>query len=556
MQSPYRLLMAKRWWILPLLIQALPTHAQTRPDAGSVLQETRPAPDSAPPVTTPPIQAPASPRPAVPAGAGDARVNVTNFVFTGNTELSQEVLEAAVAEWSGKPLTFGELIQAVEKIEATYKAAGYFLAQAILPPQKIRDGAIEIAIAEGRLGETRLEGESRIHPDVLYQFLDRLPKGKALTLPTLERQVLLINELAGGKAALDMQAGEANGTTDIVLAQKPDEAVNGRVEVNNHGSPSTGDKRLSVNLIANSPLNLGDRLTASFLTTDINKLRSYNLRHELPVGGDGWRINTTASRAEYSLAGIAASSGFSGVADSIRVGAAYPVIRSRTANLRLQADGFRSKLVDRCNSAPTAYKTSHGISAGVASDWMDDTLGGGANKIDMTLVAGDVSDSKSVAADCTPRNSGSFQKLTIAVSRQQTITQEIGLQLQLSHQLSNKNLDSSEKLSVGGPTSLPGYGNGDKSGDEGTQAKLALRWQATNEIALTLFTDYARLKVARNPLTADSNTPRLTDAGISIDWMVGKGVTASAIIAWAGKENPVATENDKPRMWFTLGYGW
>ncbi len=535
------------------------THAQTRPDAGSVLQETRPAPDQAPAVTTPPIQAPVTPRPAIPAGTGDARVNVTNFVFTGNTELSQEVLEAAVAEWSGKPLTFGELIQAVEKIEATYKAAGFFLAQAFLPPQKIRDGAIEIAIAEGRLGETRLEGESRVHPDVLFQFLDKLPKGKALTLPILERQVLLINELAGGKAALDMQAGEAEGTTDVVLTQKPEDPTSGRVEVNNHGSPSTGDKRLSINLIANSPLNLGDRLTASFLTTDINKLRSYNLRHELPVGGDGWRINTTASRAEYSLAGSFASLGASGTADSLKLGATYPLIRSRAKNLKLGIEGDQTDLLDTTKStSKTVDKKSMGVTGTANLDWLDEHFGGGANKLDLTLRRGSMHLGVTAKSEDTNNTDGSYSKVTIAASRQQTISKEISLQLQMSHQLSNKNLDSSEKLSVGGPTSLPGYANGEASGDEGTQAKIALRWQATDDIGLTLFTNYARLTLTRNPLptVTTANSKKLTDTGISIDWLVGKGVTASAIIAWAGKEAPNPTENDKPRMWFTLGYGW
>src|SRR5665647_1144318 len=97
-------------------------------------------------------------------------------------------------------------MQAVDAVEARYKQAGYFLAQGYLPPQNIHDGAIEIAISEGRLGETRLEGESRVSPDVLYAYLDRLPKNEALVIPRLERQVLLINELAGVHASLDLQS--------------------------------------------------------------------------------------------------------------------------------------------------------------------------------------------------------------------------------------------------------------------------------------------------------------------------------------------------------------
>lgn len=40
------------------------------PDAGRILQETRPAPERRPEVTLPPIQSPAQPRAPVPSGGG------------------------------------------------------------------------------------------------------------------------------------------------------------------------------------------------------------------------------------------------------------------------------------------------------------------------------------------------------------------------------------------------------------------------------------------------------------------------------------------------------
>src|SRR5512141_1784849 len=158
---------------------AVPAFAQVPPDAGRILQETSPQPERTPAVTLPPIKAPAAPQRTAPAAGGDVRVQVTRFEFTGNSVLSTETLREAVAPWAGRSLNFGELMQAVDAVEARYRQAGYFLAQGYLPPQKIRDGAIEIAISEGRLGETRLEGESRVSPDVLYAYLDRLPENEA-----------------------------------------------------------------------------------------------------------------------------------------------------------------------------------------------------------------------------------------------------------------------------------------------------------------------------------------------------------------------------------------
>jgi hemolysin activation/secretion protein len=536
--------------------------AQAPPDAGRILQETRPSPERAPAVTIPPILAPTPPRTAVPAVSGDVRVQVTHFEFTGNSALSADILKAVVAPWAGRSLDFGELIQAVEAIEARYKQAGYFLAQAYLPPQKIKDGAIEIAISEGRMGEARLEGESRVAGDVLYRYLDRLHKGEALTLSVLERQILLINELAGGRASLDLQAGEEPGSTDIVLAQQPEALVAGRLEANNHGSPSTGEKRLSLNLNANSPLNLGERLTASALTTDTGKLASYNLRGELPVGGDGWRLSAGASRAEYSLGGAFSSLQASGQADSWRVGAAYPLIRSRATNLKFQLEADQSRLADKFRAANTETdKRSRGLTASASGDWLDEFMGGGSSRADLALRAGYLSlDPAAAALDAPPAGPGAagrFNKATFSAQRQQTVSRDLSLQVNLTWQLAGKNLDSSEKLILGGPTTLPGYATGEASGDSGTLAKLALRWQALPQLALTAFTDYGRLQLAHDPLPAvTKNHKRLSDAGLGADWLIGKGFSASAILAWAGKEVPNPADNDKPRLWFNLAYAW
>ena len=534
---------------------------QVPPDAGRILQETRPA-ERAPEVTIPPIQAPAQAPPAQPPTGGDARVQVTQFDFAGNSALSTETLRSVLASWVGRSLNFGELIQAVEAVEARYKEAGYLLAQAYLPPQKIRDGAIEIAISEGRLGEARLEGESRVDPEVLYGYLDRLPRNEPLQLSVLERQVLLINELAGGQASIDLQAGDAPGTTDVVLAQRPEPLVTGRLEANNHGLPSTGEKRYGLALNANSPFNLGERVMFNALSSENRGLTSYNLRGELPVGGDGWRLIAAASRAEYSLGGAFASLQASGTADSVRIGAAYPLIRSRASNLKVQFEGDRSKLADKFQAAGTELdKQSHGLTATLSGDWLDEFMGGGASRADLVLRSGTISlGAAAAAADAPPAGPGAaghFNKVTLAGSRQQTLTREVSLQMALTWQFSGKNLDSSEKLGVGGPATAPGYVSGEAVGNSGGYAKLGVRWQALPELALTAFADYARLRLAHDPLpTATKNEKRLSDTGVALDWLVAKGVVASGILAWAGKEAPNPADNDRPRFWFSVGYAW
>ena len=362
---------------------------QVPPDAGRILRETPPQPERVPAATLPPMLAPAPPHKAQPVAGGDARVQVTRFDFTGNSALSSETLRQAIAPWAGRSLNFGELMEAVEADEARYKQAGYFLAQGYLPPQKIRDGAIEIVISEGRLGEIRLEGESRVSPDVLYAYLDRLPRNEALVLPTLERQVLLINDLAGVHASLDLQAGDKPGITDVVLIQQAEELFTGRLDADNHGLPSTGVKRLSVTLNANSALHLGERVSFNLLTSENLRVTSYQLRGDLPVGGDGWRLVASASRAQYSLGGAFSSLQASGTAESLRVGASYPLIRSRGANVTAHVEADRSWLVDKYGAIDTTLeKETRGLTASLSGEWLDELIGGGATRLDLAWRTG------------------------------------------------------------------------------------------------------------------------------------------------------------------------
>jgi len=553
--------LSRRVVVVALSICAPGAYAQVQPDAGRVLQETRPdfrLPD-APASTLPPIKAPAVPGKALSVPGAETRVHVNGFRFVGNRVLAADDLLPAVAPYVGKSLAFGELIEAVDAVEARYSAAGYFLARGYLPPQQIKDGTIEIVISEGILGATRIEGESRVAPEVVYGYLDQLPKEGVLSLPVLERQVLLVNDLAGGQARLDLQAGDKEGTTDVVLVQRADDALIGKLEFNNHGATSTGEKRLSLSLNALSPFKLGERINFTALSSENSLLDSYNLRGEIPVGARGWRLTAGLSRAQYSLGEPFRVLGASGTADAARLGLAYPVLRSRESNLRFQVDLDRSRLVDRFEFSGTRLdKTSRGVLASLGGDHVDQWLGGGITRAEVGLKLGRLDLGSTARAQDVLDTAGSYRKISFNLQRQQKLSQQFGLTMQLATQSASKNLDSSEKFTLGGPQTLPGYANGEVSGDSGLLAKLALRWQATPELAVSLFANHGELRLAKQPLAATptANRKRLADLGLGLDWQPVKSVTASLLAGWATGESPNPADNDKPRLWATMGYQW
>jgi hemolysin activation/secretion protein len=202
-------------------------------------------------------------------------------------------------------------------------------------------------------------------------------------------------------------------------------------------------------------------------------------------------------------------------------------------------------------------KFSNVITAGANLDWLDEWLGGGSNRAEVALTAGKLKLGVAALAQDTNATDGRYGKALITLQRDQTITTSVMLQAQALHQIALKNLDSSEKFSIGGPTTLPGYASGEASGDEGTLLKLKLSWRVRNDTALGLFADYAHIDQAHDPLAGAVNNKRhFSDGGLSLDWQGAQGLTASMLVAWAGSEKPNPADNDRPRFWANVGYNW
>src|SRR5689334_22222953 len=151
--------MIARLLALTLLLSGALAFAQTPPgvppDAGSIVRETR-EPFRLPP--PPPNLLPKVPEPRPALGAQPKlRVKVAGFIFTGNTLLPEAELKEKVQEFVGKELNFDGLNDAATEVRAYFRSRGYFLAQAYLPEQTIRNGIVGIAIIEGRWGVIELD---------------------------------------------------------------------------------------------------------------------------------------------------------------------------------------------------------------------------------------------------------------------------------------------------------------------------------------------------------------------------------------------------------------
>lgn len=246
-------------------------------------------PDLSPGTTTPPIPVPPlpeqplpplpSPEELLPSPAqpqpldelpGDApvRVFVERFNVLGSTVFNEAELAEVTAPFSGREITFAELLQARSAVTQLYVERGYITSGAFIPPQTIEDGVITIQVIEGSLEAININGTRRLNPGYVRSRL-ALVAGTPLNQNRLLEglQLLQLDPLIRSISA-DLQAGTRSGTSVLEVEVQEADSFNVQIGLNNGRSPSVGSFRRQIQFNQANLLGFGDGLSVEYTNTD------------------------------------------------------------------------------------------------------------------------------------------------------------------------------------------------------------------------------------------------------------------------------------------------
>jgi hemolysin activation/secretion protein len=541
--------------------------AQVRPDAGSILEQTKP-----PPVApTPGIDVlPRLPEPKPALGAPGLKVNVTAFRITGNTIFPEDVLVATVQEFVGKEQNIDGLNDAATKVRAYYRERGYFLVQAYLPQQEIKGGVVEIAVIEARVGKVALnfkEG-TRYSESLIRGIVEtHLHQGDIITENGLETPLLLLNDFPNAIVTSEIKPSQTIGAADITVHVSDAPGwIGGSIDMDNYGNRFTGAIRTGISLNVNNPLALGDQLSVRAFTTD-ERMGFYRLAYVIPVGYWGTRIGASYASFHYRLGRDFIDNRVHGTGGVTTVFAFHPLVRTRSSNVILQFAYEEKKLDDRNDVAGTIEDRSIISSKlGVVGDFRDGFFGGGLNSYSATVTEGNLTITPAVIlaqdqAAAGPKTNGRFSKFNFEFRRLQKITDNATLLLALSGQTASKNLSSAEKFSLGGAAGVRAYPVGEAQGDSGYVFQGELRYIIpglkihTGDVTVSGFYDQGAVHLCKDyvaaacasPVSLNQNKKYLS--GYGVGGSVGKDsdFVLRASIAWRN-ENEVPQSDTAPRV--------
>lgn len=428
--------------------------------------------------------------------------------------------------------------------------------RAFLPQQDIVGGVVTVKVVEAKFGKTRTEGDvtTWLTPEKMAAMIAaQQPSGQLASTDRLDRALLLIDDLPGVAASGRLQEGEDPGHTDMVIKPASEPMFSGIAAVDNQGNRSTGDKRVFGNVIAMSPLGLGDQTSVYGLYSE--GLRFGRLEQTFAVGNDGLRLGANASALDYEIVpGEFAALNGQGSSTSLGLQASYPLIRARQHNLYLDLNYDHRYFRNESSGSVASRYTTDDFTTALRANMYDQFGGGGNSNAQLGLVLGSL-DLGRIDPSEDPSVNGGFQKVIFNVSRQQTLTQSTSVFAAVSGQLAaNKKIDTSEKFYLGGANGVRAYPVNEGGGSSGALFNIEPRWNVAEHFQLSAFYDYVFID---NNDTSDDYS--LKGAGLSLAWQSVMGANIKA--TWARRigdnPNPTATGKDQDgslnrnRFWLT-----
>lgn len=474
----------------------------------------------------------------------------------------RRTLEPTLREAS-PPRTLAEVEQWSQRLTTALRKEGFPIGQVLMTESDWDRGQgvgeFVFTVFPGRVSRIGIANTSRVKEQRLRRLVGRALCGQRVMCPDdapaangedaclfessrFERTTQLLQDLPG--VALDgaPQFGPGAGTGDVEanFAIRPKgKPWSFDASMDNSGMAATGRTRVGVSVRTNNIFGLGDDYAASATVTS-KGMWAGSFNASVPVFSDGLRLAGGFSRQQYAVNAVGTS--FAGVANTGSLGLTYPFTRGLDFNLWGSAAYLHSDTsVDYSDFGFSIHGKIDALKVSLAANSGDraQQLRSSLWSATAALTVGRQSNDDPL--DAGPRRAGSYAKLSGSAFGRLTLDKsgDLFATAGASGQLASRNLDSSEKLTLGGPGGVRAYRADEGSADEGVIVSLGLykrfSFARGHQIQLGPIADFAIARVNAHPWAGweqsyvsvpdVANTRKLAGYGAEAAWLTPFGAT-------------------------------
>ncbi|NJN22811.1 MAG: BamA/TamA family outer membrane protein [Leptolyngbya sp. RL_3_1] len=470
--------------VIPALetaVQANPLTVASPASPGPVLAQVDPSgdrfPGSEPPTPVSPEESadplpdtspPDEPPSTTPPTAG-APFQVTDIQVVGSSIFDAATIDAIVAPYENRQTTLAELQQLADAITQRYLNEGYITSRAVVGPQTIVDGVVEIQVIEGSLQAIEVEGTA-ILPDYIRARV-ALGSTRPLNQGQLEDQLrLLRSDPLFETVEASLRAGDGAGQSILIVRVREANRFSGSITSDNYSPISVGDVRFGGQFAYRSVAVPGDRFSTSMSWSDTRGSEVYDLAYQVPInpmnGTLQFRFTPNFFRITDSRQ-PAFALGIRGTTEIYDFTYRQPLIRTPREELSLSA-GFRHRsgstliaglITDETRTSVLSFGQDYIRRDPVGAWALRSQFRWGTTLLNATQAAAPLAD-------------GQFFSWIGQVQRVQILDPDHLLIFQTDVQLANESLLGSEQFFLGGGLSVRGYAQNQRFGDNGIRFSI------------------------------------------------------------------------------------
>ncbi|MBL0317740.1 MAG: ShlB/FhaC/HecB family hemolysin secretion/activation protein [Alphaproteobacteria bacterium] len=439
--------------------------------------------------------------------------------YKGLTVYSSDTLKPLSEDFVNQQVSMADLQTIAARLTLRLHNDGYVFSRAVMEPQEIENGTVTYTIIEGYISDVIIEGDEA-QRKLVNQYVNKIKKMNPLRISTLERYLLLVDDLPGVTARTVLRPSkQAQNAAELILTLSNKKAE-GDIEVNNYGSKYLGPIQLEAVAALNSPLGIYDRHVLRGITSsDFDELGYLEYSNEEQLGSEGTRLLLRGALSKAHSGGTLEPLDIKGESTLLEASLLHPLIRSRQQNLNLYlTQQVLDSSVDLLGSEIAEDRVRH-ISGKAAYDFTDRFSG--VNLLEGELVQGlDILNATNDGLGRSRANGNHvFTRGNFRATRLQALTGSWSAYFAASGQYSPDPLLASEEFAIGGRTFGRGYDSGEIAGDSGIDMSLELRFsQQLNNPYLSSYQLYSFYDIGtvwnKDAVVGESSRNSLASVGI------------------------------------------
>ncbi len=424
--------------------------------------------------------------PAAEGALPSAVIQVRSVTVIGATAFAQARLAGFTSGLAGQAVPLQKIEAARRALLDLYRSHGFILTTVSLDIDAA--GNVRFIVIEGRIVEVKLSQDIGPAGSMVLRFLNHLTTERPLREASLERWLLLAQQVPGVSVHAVLQSDNDDPGALTLVAEVSKQSVSAVVTADNRGFQAAGPVEGLAVADLNSMTAQGEQTEISMFHTDAGTDNFGQIAESFFVGNDGLRLKFYGGAGRANPDGVLGTVHYQSSITVFGALASYPLIlrRNQALNLMLHFDGVEDAI--SIAGIPTSYDSLRVARLGGQYAWQDLWAGNTRDALSvLNLQAskgipyfGASPDGRTAPPAGRSEEKFDFWKVAGSISRTQTLFSPftgatVALRTEAGGQYTTEILPSEEQFYLGGNRFTRGFYSGQVVGDKALYATAELQ---------------------------------------------------------------------------------